>query len=436
MAVGLCVLSIVFLFGGFGETVATADTETDGSISDTHGVGGQGEDVTTATEPTESAPGTGSVGTVPELLAAFDIDPQSTSDLGEPHEESTGLTGPMAIGVSTADEAGGAAAADEDANGSDSVAAAAAQEVNDQEVNEPETVVSHSPVTEPSPEPEAQNADVVAPVNDPPAEEPTVVQPVTNEVASVGETAASVHVDAAPPVSRATPTRDVITALAYFFIALTNDDVSFIEIPRELLSLLGFPLMGDEATASLTAGGIGGSLLAGGLYTAARTQLGSSQAVPAGWAEMLIAPGDSAGLSSAGVLGHSTLEDVGASGVVEQHSDGLKAVLAPGGILEKVRSVLQHTVGAVLAPLSVLALAALASPGVAGLLLLGAAGMFVGYRQARAASMLRAVGIARFAKAGPLGIVRSGGLVAVHVRPSRAARREPPRTRDLLESVA
>ena len=247
MAVGLCVLSVVMLSGGFGETVATADTETDGSISDTHGLGGQGEDVvTTETEPTESAPATGSVVTIPELLAAFDIEPHSASDLGEPHEESAGLTGPMAIGVSTDDGAGGAAAADEDDNGSDSVAAAAAQEVNNQEVNEPETLVSHSPVTEPSPEPEALNADVIAPVNDPPAEEPTVVQPVTNEVASVGDPAASVHVDAAPPVSRATPTRDVITALAYFFIALTDDDVSFIEIPGELLSLLGFPLMGEK----------------------------------------------------------------------------------------------------------------------------------------------------------------------------------------------
>ena len=342
----------------------------------------------------------------------------------------------MAIGVSTNNVAGGAAAADEDANGSDSVAAAAAQEVNNQVMKDPETVVSHSPVAEPSPKPEAQNADVIAPVNDPPAEEPTVVQPVTNEVASVGEPAASVHVDAAPPVRRATPTRDAIKALAYFFIALANNDVSLIEIPRELLSLLGFPLMSNEATASLSAGGIGGSLFVGGLYTAARKQLGSSQAVSAGWAEMLIAPGDSAGLSAAGAVGHSTQGGVGASDVVEQHSVGLKAVLAPGGIVEKVRSVLQHTVGAVLAPLSLLALAALASPGVAGLLLLGAAGMFVGYRQATAASMLRAVGIARFAKAGPLGIVRSGGLVAVHVRPSRAARRQPPRTRELLESVA
>jgi hypothetical protein len=83
-----------------------------------------------------------------------------------------------------------------------------------------------------------------------------------------------------------------------------------------------------------------------------------------------------------------------------------------------------------------LALAALASPGVVGLLLLSAAGMFVGYRQAKAASMLRAVGIARFVKAGPLGVVRSGGLVALHARPSSAARPASRRTSGVLETVA
>ena len=122
--------------------------------------------------------------------------------------------------------------------------------------------------------------------------------------------------------------------------------------------------------------------------------------------------------------------------MVEQHSAGIKAVLVDGIMPERVRSILQYTVDAVLAPLSVLALAAMASPGVAGLLLLSAAGMCVGYRQARAASMLRGVGIARFAKSGPLGVVRSGSLIAVHTRPSRAVRRQPSRTERLLEPVA
>lgn len=435
LAAGLCALSVALLFGGFGAPVATADTEADGSISDTQSPGDQREDVvTTETEPTEGTGGTGIVDTIPELLEAFGHEQHSPPADGETHpdwethEESAGLAGPMAIGVSTDDEAGGAAVAIESNSGSDFVATAVAEEVN-----EPEVVVSHSPVTNPSPELEAPNAEVIAPAIDPPAEQ-TAIQPVTNEIATVID-AATAPTEAAPPVSEAAPTGDVIAALAYFFIALADDGVALIEIPGDLLAMLGFPLMGDGVTPSLTAGGIGGSIFAGGVYSAARAQLASSLAIPAGWAEMLIASGDSVALSAAGA-GHPTPGGVGASGEVEQSPVGLKAVLANGVVPEGVRSVLQYTVDAVLAPLSLLALAALASPGVAGLVLFGAAGTFVGYRQARAASMLRAVGIARFVKAGPLGVVSSGGLVALHARPSPAARQHPSRTRDLLETVA
>jgi hypothetical protein len=62
--------------------------------------------------------------------------------------------------------------------------------------------------------------------------------------------------------------------------------------------------------------------------------------------------------------------------------------------------------------------------------------MFFGYRQARAASMLQAVGIARFVKAGPLGVVRGGGLITVPARTSRSARQQAPRMRDFLRPVA
>ena len=216
---------------------------------------------------------------------------------------------------------------------------------------------------------------------------------------------------------------------------LTPDGVPYIKIPNDLLSLLGLAPTGDGAAPSLPVGGIGGGLLAGGgLYTAAAAQL--AQVARTDWPGMLIAPGDSAALASARAAAHPSPEGVGASGAVEQHPVGIKAVLAGGIIPEQVRSVLQNTVDAVLAPLSVLALAALASPGVVGLLLLSIAGMFVGYRQARAASMLRAVGITRFVKAGPLGVVRSGGLVALHTRPSPAPRPESRRARRVLETVA
>jgi hypothetical protein len=450
LAVGLCALSVALLFGGFGEPVAVADTEPGGdAVSDTAGVGDQGEEPgATETEPTGGTPGAGVADTLPQLLGVFGTDPQPPSDHGETPEVSGGLTGPMALGGLTDDQPAAAPAVTTDNTGTDSSPA-----VTSQASNEPETVVSHTPESESgsstadaasltnaevnslsSGELNSQtNAEVNPPAGDPPAEEPAVVQPVTNPVASVESPASSPP--AAPPVVGAAPANDVIKALAYFFIALTPDGVPYIKIPNNLLSLLGIPSVGEAATASLTAGGIGGSLLAGGLYNAVRTQLASSLSVPTGWPGMLIAPGDSAALASARAAAHPTPEGVGASGAVEQHPVGIKAVLAGGILPEQVRSVLQHTVDAVLAPFSVLALAALASPGVVGLLLLSVAGMFVGYRQARAASMLRAVGIARFVKAGPLGVVRSGGLVALHARPSPTARPQSTRTRGHLESV-
>ena len=153
------------------------------------------------------------------------------------------------------------------------------------------------------------------------------------------------------------PTTDIVTALAYLFIALTDDNISFIEIPDNLLSFLGLSPMADGTTVSMNAGGIGGSLLAGGLYSAVRTQLASSQALQGGLPEMLLALGGSSGLSAPGVV-HPTPGGVGASGMAEQHSVGLKATLAGGLVPDEVRSVIQHTVDAFLAPLSLVILAA------------------------------------------------------------------------------
>jgi hypothetical protein len=65
------------------------------------------------------------------------------------------------------------------------------------------------------------------------------------------------------------------------------------------------------------------------------------------------------------------------------------------------------------------ALAALlyaALPGVGGLLILTGAGVRLGYRQAKGGLALRTAGIARFARSGPIGVVRSGSLVFVRPR--------------------
>ncbi|MGV0791667.1 hypothetical protein [Mycolicibacterium sp. XJ1819] len=96
------------------------------------------------------------------------------------------------------------------------------------------------------------------------------------------------------------------------------------------------------------------------------------------------------------------------------------APLAPASVKPATaKSLLDHVVSAVLVPASLTALAALALPGVAGLLIVCAAGVRVGYRQAKAAFTMRSTGIARFAGSGPMGVVRSGALISLHPRASR-----------------
>ena len=93
---------------------------------------------------------------------------------------------------------------------------------------------------------------------------------------------------------------------------------------------------------------------------------------------------------------------------------------------------------AVVLPISLAALAALALPGAGGLTIFTAAGVRIGYRQAKAGFALRAAGIARFARSGavPLGVVRSGSLVVVRPRALRVGRAGAFSADHLLDKVA
>jgi hypothetical protein len=96
---------------------------------------------------------------------------------------------------------------------------------------------------------------------------------------------------------------------------------------------------------------------------------------------------------------------------------------APNGAIPMgVRSFLRHAVSDLPVAVSVAALAAVALPGVGGLVILTLAGVRIGYRQAKAGFVLRTAGIARFAGPGPLGVVRSGSLVVVRQRGLRVGR--------------
>ncbi len=106
-------------------------------------------------------------------------------------------------------------------------------------------------------------------------------------------------------------------------------------------------------------------------------------------------------------------------------------VASPAGALG---SFLGQALREIAAHLSLAALAAAALPGLGGLLILTAAGIRIGYRQAKANFVLRTNNLARFTRQGPIGIVRSGSLIAVRVRPLRVL--APVPAKGLLDQVA
>jgi hypothetical protein len=140
------------------------------------------------------------------------------------------------------------------------------------------------------------------------------------------------------------------------------------------------------------------------------------------------------------VTAPATLGGIATAGLsVDLSLSGTAPLAAEGAGPTSALAFLEHTIRAVLAPVSLSALAAFALPGVGGLLIICAAGMRVGYRQAKAALAVRSTGIARFARQGPLGVVRSGSLVGLHSRRPRAlrvVRPEVSRAAPLLERAA
>jgi hypothetical protein len=99
------------------------------------------------------------------------------------------------------------------------------------------------------------------------------------------------------------------------------------------------------------------------------------------------------------------------------------AAQGPNGAMSAGLQTFLYTYGQiVVVAVSLSAMFVAALPGLAGLVLPAAAGMHIGYRQAKAGRTVRNSGIARLAAPGPIGVVRSGSLIALR-RPSR---RLPP----------
>ena len=394
-ALGVCVLSAGLLIGSAGGAIANADPEAGGSTAGSESADGSTQSVSPAAGPVESTAATGT------------SEPSTDSAKVEPARP----PGLMILNVTTIIERHVAAVTKQLKEASASTAAVGTGGTSDPGVGEsqPTVVATPTPVA-------ASDSNVVAPVVNPLAAVQAVVPLVTSAVAPAAQAITSLpRVVVSLPTSP-TPVTDVITAVQDALTSVAATGIAIAQVPSDLASMLGFP-------KGMAPGVIGGTLSASGLSAA-----GDEPVLPSlvGQSPQILGPsgywaapsaGDADGLPLFGTYVTTSMsQDISATGAATAASE----VIAPTGVL----SSFEHTVSAVLVPASLVALAALALPGIGGLLIISAAGMLVGYRQAKAASSLRASGIARFARVGPLGVVRSGSLIALHSRiPTGISRR-------------
>ena len=211
-----------------------------------------------------------------------------------------------------------------------------------------------------------------------------------------------------------------------------NDAVApIVQVPGDLYSLLVAAGMDATSASPVNVGS--------GLGFSASTTGGAAPTVPMGLPFLPVSPAPDMPLVG-DVIAPATVGEIATAGLTADltlagSSPLATDVAAPTSAL----TFLENTVRAILAPASLTALAAFALPGIGGLLIICAAGMRVGYRQAKAALAVRSTAISRFARQGPLGVVRSGSLVSLHTRHPRGARAGRPQvapTTPLLEQVA
>lgn len=256
----------------------------------------------------------------------------------------------------------------------------------------------------------------------PPTPLSTVVRPMSKAAATVLGAMASVPgVVAALPASD-TPVTDVITTMETMLTTVMNDAVlPLVSVPSDLYTLLA----ATQAETPTTVIGDGASFVVGPVAAADAPLL---PPVMQAWPQLV--PNSDVSAAHSDVLTLAAGE-IALAGLSEELSISGTAPLATQSTTTGVLPVLEHAVAALLVPVSLSTLAALAIPGVAGLLIVCAAGIRIGYRQAKAGLMLRASGIARFAGSGPLGVVRSGSMVAL-----RFARPAPSRPAGFMDQVA
>jgi hypothetical protein len=422
LAAGVCVLTTGLLIGSAGGAIAAADTETAGTTASTTESVSQTNDVINAPATVTS--------TANKPLSQLNTTIQNVLEklrsLGKPAQNPVVVVKPTTDFVAP------------DTSADDTESAEVAPLAAEPAASESE---SNAGAADPNPIPLTTNlagSDAGGPTppgwpTPPPNGVGTAleaVRPVANAIATVAGVALSVPgVVAALPASE-DPFGDVVTSLQSMLVTVNGAVAPLAQVPGDLYSLM---VAGIAATTVENVGvtsGLGLSAAAGAGLTPPPTPPFAGPILP-------ISPGgDMPPLGD--VIVPATLGGIAAAGLSADLSLSGTAPLAVGGAgPADALSFLEHTVKAVLAPASLTALAAFALPGIAGLLIICGAGMRLGYRQAKAALALRTSAISRFARQGPLGVVRSGSLVALHTpRAQRVVRRTALRAVPSFEQAA
>jgi len=421
-AAGICVLTTGLLIASASGAIAAADKESAGSTAAGPRADESSQSVSKTSTPTTTVAETSAQPTHPTLLR--DVI-RKLQELGKPRTRPVLVTEAPAVPAAPdtktdSNEPPDATPAAAESGGSDSTVVAPESNSTEQQTNSTSVVASDSNGPAPSPSPP------------PPSLATVVVKPVTHAIATVAGAALAVPGVIVSLPSSETPVVDVITAVENILISVNDAVVPLAQIPTDLYSLLVVAGMASTPVAT-----VGNSFGVGLIAPAPAATVPPllpvpppvAPAIPVAGTPLLghvSAPAALGGLATAGLSTNLSLT-------------GTAPIAAESVLPTTALSLLENTVKAVLAPVSLSALAAFALPGVGGLLIICAAGMRFGYRQAKAALAVRTTGISRFARQGPLGVVRSGSLVAVHPRHPRTLRvirPERPRAAPLLEEAA
>ena len=412
IAAGVCALSIGLLVGGSG-AVALADGA-DGADTGSSPIGNQGE-TTVGGQGTPSTDGpTSTIGNqrvdvepgqdVTNPTASGDV-PTDSQGPTSTVEAQTYSSDDQQEGTGTAGSTSGEEAGTTPSTESNTALLESDPPASESNVAPPAPAVPASDASPPAPAPTV----AAAPVPPPPPMTVTtsVVARNMNAFAKFARALGTAQATLAGLPTSSTPVTDLINILS----SVAGAGAALAEMPSDLYTLFGIP---QSVQPSLIGGGSALDMAAHAAKDAPLFGPHTSR-LP----QMPVAAKDAPLFGT--VVHASNVGSVATSSLNQPLSlSGLAPV--PAGVSPATRSFLDNVVSSVLVPASLTALAAIAVPGLGGLLIVCAAGVRIGYRQAKAGLAVRVAGIARFAGPGPLGVVRSGSLITLHPRIARVDR--------------